>query len=436
MFFERRVRQDGSRALRMMQVAVIGAGPSGLATTIALMKRLHQPFEAWLIDAEDAPGAFGNGPEGRALTCEPARDLSVIPDRPDDFADWLKAGLLADGTIAALRGPQDLYVPRSLFRDYVMARFAEALSLRKDVRIRTFRGHVHGIDTTATGVRLAFRENENVEFDHVFLATGFGTTQREARSWRTAEAVADRLSQVQNPPPLTLVGNGPRLAAILLDLRASGYTGTIHLAAAGGRLPQPHGRGHERTSFGTPPASRSLRDAFHYVQQECRAADAQENGQWQSVVDAATARLSVVWRNLPQKERNHYRRHLLRLHRHVSVRIAPDIRRHLIAEIESGRTHLVRSRDPETAEDNMVDCRDAACAGVLARLLGFHPDVLSIDDCGRLLAHGSPLRGLSATGAAASSIRPGPFVFAETVRQAYRAVLDIQRDNLAQISTL
>ena len=434
MFLESIARQDGPDVPPALRVAVVGAGPSGLVTAIALMKRFHRPFEAWLIDAEDAPGAFGDGPAGKALTTEPARDLSVIPDRPDDFADWLKTNLLKGGDVVALHGPQDMHVPRALFRDYVMARFSEALAIRKDVRIRSFRGFVRHAGPEASGVRLCFREGESAVFDHVFVATGFGVAEREVESWRAAEAAAARLSGRTNPPPLTLVGNGPRLAAILLDLRANGYTGDIAIAAATGRLPQPHGRGAGMTAFGAPPAGRSLRDAFHYIRQECTAAEGQDRGQWQSVVDAASARLSVVWRNLPQTERNHYRRHLLRLHRHFSVRLARDVHRRLLAELETGRTRFVRPCDVKLPAENTVDCRERPSARALAGLLGLHPDALTVDDCGRLLHQGEPMPGLSLTGAVASSLRPGPFVFVETVRQAYRAVLELQRCGLARVS--
>ncbi|WP_439629622.1 FAD/NAD(P)-binding protein [Shinella sp.] len=434
MFFERAVREEGASSVPAMRIAVIGAGPSGLATTIALMRRVHRPFEAWLIDAEDAPGAFGDGPAGRALTTEPARDLSVLPDRPDDFAEWLKGSLLAGGAVAALRGPQDLHVPRAVFRDYVMARFGEALSLRRDVRIRTFRGAVRHIGVAGTGLRVAFRDGESAEFDHVVVATGFGIAEREAASWRGAEAAAERLSQQADPSPLTLVGNGPRLAAILLDLRARGFAGEIHVAAASGRLPQPHGRGHEGMAFGEPPATRSLKDAFRYIRNECSAAEARDGGQWQTVVDAASARLSVVWRNLPQAERNHYRRHLLRLHRHFSVRIARDVHRRLGAEFEIGRTRFVPPCDPRSADENTIDCREMPSARALAGLIGRDAATLTVDDCGRLLSHGEALCGLSVVGAIASSLRPGPFTFAETVRQTYRAVLDIAPQGLARVS--
>ena len=49
-------------------------------------------------------------------------------------------------------------------------------------------------------------------FQHLFVATGFGMAQREAGSWQGAQSAAVRLSGRAEPPPLTLVGNGPRLA--------------------------------------------------------------------------------------------------------------------------------------------------------------------------------------------------------------------------------
>lgn len=435
MFFERIVREDASPsgARPMARIAVIGAGPSGLATVIALMRRFHRPFEAWMIDAGDAPGAFGDGPAGRAFTTEPARDLSVLPDRPDDFARWLKDGFLADGAVTALRGPQDLHVPRALFRDYAMARFGEALALRKDVRLRTLCAAAQRIDIEGDGVRIGFGDGESALFDHAFIATGFGFAQREAASWEEASAATARLVRQERPSPLTLVGNGPRLAAILLDLRARGFFGAIHVAAASGGLPQPHGRTHEGGRFGEPPAGRSLRDAFRYIRQECSIAEARDGGQWQTVVDAASARLSVVWRNLPQAERNQYRRHLLRLHRHFAIRIAGDIHRRLMAEFETGRTRFVPPRAPPSGE-NTIDCRETPSANALAGMLGCDIATLSIDDCGRLLVHGAPLRGLSVVGAIASSLRPGPFVFAETVRQVYRSVLSAPLGGLARVS--
>lgn len=249
MFFETVARQDAAFAggPPKAKVAVIGAGPSGLATMIALMRRFHRPFEAWIVGAEDAPGAFGDGPDGGALTAEPARELSVIPDRPDDFSDWLTENFLSNGVITALRGPQDLHVPRAVFRDYLMARFGEALCFRKDVRIRTMRATVRHVGVESDGVHIGFLDGESAVFDHVFLASGFGHAQ-----------------------PLTLV-------------------------------------------------------------------------------------------------------------------------------------------DPS--------------ARTLAGLLGYDAATLSIDDCGRLLGNGEPLAGFSIVGAIASSLRPGPFSFAETVRQVYRSVL-------------
>ena len=46
MFFERVARQDAMQAgaQPVMRIAIVGAGPSGLAVAIALMRRLPQSF--------------------------------------------------------------------------------------------------------------------------------------------------------------------------------------------------------------------------------------------------------------------------------------------------------------------------------------------------------------------------------------------------------
>lgn len=440
MIFEKVAEEDFPRgvALPVPRIAVIGCGPSGLAMTIALMKRLHRPFDAWMIDASEAPGAFGDGLAGEALMCEPAGDLSVTPDRQDDFVDWLRDGMLGDGSVAVLRGPQGLHVRRSLFRDYVMARFADALAARKDVGIRTFRGGVRRVEPAGGGAGVVFADGERVSFDHVFLATGCGTARRESDSWQAAEAALEQARA--DAPPLTLLGSGPRLAAVLLHLRSAGYAGEIRIAAPGGWLPlQPHARGHDMAVFGEAPAGRSLLQAFRYVRRECAAAGERTGGQWQSVVDAASARLCAVWRNLPQAERNRYRRRLLRLHRAFSVRIAPDLHHRLLAELARPETVVLPAGgtascpEPLCTGERVIDCRDAPSAGSLEALFSLEAGALSVDEGGSLTLNDARVPGVSIIGAAASCLRPGPFVFAETVRQAYRAALDTQPDDLARV---
>ena len=108
--------------------------------------------------------------------------------------------------------------------------------------------------------------------------------------------------------------------------------------------------------------------------------------------------------------------------------------RRLGAEFETGRTRFVPPCDPRSADENTIDCREMPSARALAGLIGRDAATLTVDDCGRLLSHGEALCGLSVVGAIASSLRPGPFTFAETVRQTYRAVLDIAPQGLARVS--
>ena len=53
-------------------IAIVGRGPAGMTTAIALLRRLRRPFHLWMIDAADFPQSFGNGPAGQALVVQNA----------------------------------------------------------------------------------------------------------------------------------------------------------------------------------------------------------------------------------------------------------------------------------------------------------------------------------------------------------------------------
>jgi len=215
-------------------VAVVGAGLSGLAVTVALLRRLHRPFGISMIDAGDAPGALAGGAADEGLTAEPARSLSLFPERPDDFADWLKGTLLADGSVFALNGPGSLHVRPSLLRSYVMARFAEAIGARRDVGMRMLRERVMRIDPLAEGGRVVFDDGGMADFDHVFVAAD------------AARLTPDRgsLSADDNG---RLFAGGERLAGLsVVGAAASGFPETVRKAYRAVLEVRPRGVTHTR----------------------------------------------------------------------------------------------------------------------------------------------------------------------------------------------
>lgn len=151
------------------RLAIVGRGPAGMATAIALLRRLRRPFHLWMIDAADFPQSFGNGPAGQALMSERAGHLSALADRPLDFVDWLKSGLGGGrGAVLALRGFENVYVPRSVFRDYLTARFGEAFAARRDTTVQTVSAAVTAVRTASGGrLCLTLDDGEEMAFDQV-----------------------------------------------------------------------------------------------------------------------------------------------------------------------------------------------------------------------------------------------------------------------------
>lgn len=103
---------------------------------IALMQILHRPFHLALIDA--APGLGGGVAHGQArsggLLNARARDLSVLPGVPGDFAVWTAEKLygVAPGPEEA-QAAGDRFAPRASFGDCIRQRYARAALLRRDV---------------------------------------------------------------------------------------------------------------------------------------------------------------------------------------------------------------------------------------------------------------------------------------------------------------
>src|SRR5258705_8400298 len=77
-------------------VAVIGAGAAGALTAARLLDA--SALRVVLIDPAPATarGVAYSTPDGRHLLNVPAAGMSALPDQPDDFVRWLRAGVDAE----------------------------------------------------------------------------------------------------------------------------------------------------------------------------------------------------------------------------------------------------------------------------------------------------------------------------------------------------
>lgn len=421
-----------------LRIAIVGRGPAGIATAIALLRRLRRPFHLWMIDAADFPGSFGNGVAGQATMSERAGHLSVLADRPSDFVDWLESAA-GPSSVTALRGFEHVYVPRSVFRDYLTMRFGEIFADRRDTTVQTVSAAVTALETLpGDGLALTLDDGSRMIFDEVLLATGHGRAGGEAASWLAAEQLLWNRGGRAAGLPFLLSGDGPRMAALLLHLRASGYAGRIRILAGRGRLPQAHAQLPQDPEIPAVSAGTGLAETLRELRDDCR-----RSGQgWQAVIDGLNGQWPAFWRALPPEAQRRYWRHLRNLHRLSSERIAPELHRQLMRELQNPATELVDarilglakdgvrlrrrgSREDETMSGRLVDCREEVANPADGLLAGRQPGTMRVEDDGRLMRFGAAVPGLNVIGRAAGGLRADGRLFADTVRQIYRAAISL-----------
>ncbi|MFC0435073.1 FAD/NAD(P)-binding protein [Kutzneria buriramensis] len=210
------------------RVAVVGMGATGVLTYVHLVDHLLTAgvgagTEIHLVERSSQVGAgvaYGTQSDDHLLNMQ-AGTMSVFPDRPNDFVDWLG-------------GKRDAaaYIPRHRFGEYLRARLSEAMS----------RADAAGISTEVVRceVRDCYFDDNEVRlvataplppYDYAVLCVGDlpPTTYQELRPhpryvhdpWRAGAAM---------PPVGARVGVlGSSLTAVdvLLSLRSSGHEGPV-----------------------------------------------------------------------------------------------------------------------------------------------------------------------------------------------------------------
>lgn len=406
-----------------MKVIVVGAGFSGLMTTIHLLR--DPSIEVVLV--EKAP-MFGTG--AAYSTTDPehllnvrAGNMSAFPDDPGHLLAWLRRrGRPADPGTFLTRGEYGRYL-RSLLDDL-------AADATVGPRLRRVGGEVTDL-VRDDGWRASVAGYGEVFGDAVVLALGNlePRTPEPFMSLTGSETyIADPWRAAADLPPsarrILLLGSGLTMVDVALALRAPGRRLTT--LSRRGLLP----RAHADLPAETGPLA--LAGGPHELLRQVRRLS--DTLDWRSVMDQARLQVRTVWRSWSREQRASALRHLRPywdVHRH---RLAPRIAgligdmqaageletaagRVVSAETHDGKVH-VRWRPRGSSElrdlevDAVVNCTgpltDVRASGqpLLKNLLARGRAVadplglgLSVDEEHRLLdARGSPVDGLFAVG--------------------------------------
>lgn len=400
-------------------VVVLGAGFSAIAMACNLIETL--PPSASIAIVGDNPG-FGRGTAYRTELYlhrlnVPASRMSLFPDRPNDFVDWLeRKGKHLSGADFASRGDYGLYLRDTL-----------AAHLRKrKCRIDFIKAKATGcIERYARTFGFQLENGDEIAGHHIVLCLGLGNAPIPVAIDSLSVSARGRivrnpwrlswLRRVQPDERICILGSGLTMIDQVLSLRAHGHRGPIEVLSRRGLVPLAHVR------HPLPPADidiAGLPDRLSAILHALRtAADGLDD--WRRVMDALRPRTQALWQGLAPPERARFLRHALawwNIHRH---RIAPDVHQRFqtlrddgTVRLHAGFLHSIT----ETADALAVNFRPRGKSGEVGVTVDRIVNCTGMERAG--IEHSPLLRAMANDGL----IRPDPLGLGVTVDQDSRVV--------------
>lgn len=315
----------------MYTVAIIGAGFSGAATAINLLRACQSSVRILLINrsGDMARGlAYGTSSPLHLLNV-PVGNMSVLADDGNDFLHFCRS---------RLPGVElDAFVPRSLYGDYLNARLDEAEQAAAPVgEVVRLHGEARRIYREAEKSCIELDNGRVLHADHVVLAFGHFTPRTPGNIDITL--LADRYqqdpwlgeaSEHDAAESVLLMGAGLTALDVVTALLQRKHSGTIHLLSRRGLLPLPHRT--QRGSAKVPqdfvqrmldaqPKTLTYMKLLRHQLNRCQGLALD----WRDLVAALRPVTAELWQRLPVVEKRRFLRHVQPYwdaHRH---RVAPD----------------------------------------------------------------------------------------------------------------
>ncbi|MNS63951.1 hypothetical protein D3C72_970610 [compost metagenome] len=310
-------------------VAVIGAGFSGLLTTLNIL-RMSPDVSVQLIERR---GVFGLGPayatgNPKHLLNVRLSNMSAFPDQPHDLADWM--------AVQPAWFARDDFITRGDYGRYLAHLLDQALRPDRDgERLSLIRGAVSAIRPHARSWKIMLDGRSSTFADAVVLAQG---NLSPANLIGSGRYLSDPWSALDTLPPdaddILLIGAGLTMVDAAIALRRPGRRFTA--VSRHGLLPRSHG------STTMPPRKRAYVGGPAEVFRQARLATREDD--WRAVVDDVRHSARELWSSWSLPQRSRFLRHLRALwdnHRH---RLAPGVAREVTAMLASEELEVTAAR--------------------------------------------------------------------------------------------
>lgn len=341
--------------MQHVDVAIIGAGFTGAALAVNLLRRMPQRARVALIGTGEDAGrgvAYGTADPDHRINV-PAGRMSLFPADPTDFVRWLGDAPEGHG-IAADALPYS-FAPRRAYGRYVSDRLAAA---ERDAagRVTLLRFGQAALAATPVvgGLRLDLDGGGPIVAEATALCLGNIPTGLPVPADAVDRAVGDRiildpwqpsaLDAVADDDDVLVIGTGLTMIDQVLTLTARGHRGRIVAVSRRGLLPLAHREPRQPPlALATVAATTPLVELSRLVRTKAKAEIA-AGRDWRPVVDGLRPRLQELWQGLGSEDRRRFLRHVApfwNIHRH---RFAPEVAARAAEWRASGRLEVVRGR--------------------------------------------------------------------------------------------
>lgn len=328
----------------MRTIAIIGAGFSGTATAVHLLKRARTPVRILLLDdrPELAAGLAYSADHRDCLLNVPAGQMSLDTSRPGELVDF-------GGRQGTRTGARD-FVSRALYGRYLSASLQDVIESSGLVCARIWgrAKRLTQLHNRADFWRIDLDDGHLLFADEVVLALGNPPPGRvsalepmRAKRWYVSDPWSSWPQERPERAPrrVLLLGTGLTMADVALRLALRGPDPPEILALSRhGRLPQHQTVFNRTTLPGDAIAtirasSGSIRKLVRIVRALSREV-AEAGGDWREVINTVRKIAPELWAGLSIAERRRFLRH---------VRPVWDVHRHRLPP--AAAEELQRLRD-------------------------------------------------------------------------------------------
>lgn len=341
-------------------IGIIGGGFCGTVTLMQLIRMSESPLEIVLIN-KDFPLARGiaySSFNNRHVLNVPAGKMSIFPDDPDHFVNWIKSkkeySAFVDDELS------DTFIPRVIYGNYLEEIFnREMQNIPPNISVKIINDEATDIIPSESGQDIILKSGNKIKTDKIVLATGNflpdnpslkDTTFYKSKKYFRNPWSKEALEGLKDNENVLIIGTGLTMVDNVLSLFDYGFKGRIFSLSTNGYFPLSHKKRKPYTDILEelhPPYEISklysiFRKHIKIVLSRGIAGEA--------VVDAIRPKTQEIWLSLSLKDKIRFMTHLRHLWGVARHRLPKNIYIKMQDLMSAGRLEILGGRIQEIRE--------------------------------------------------------------------------------------